>query len=151
MPKIVITDTSCFIILSKVGALDLLEKLYQEVFTTTEVAQEFGEEMPTWVIIENPDTKKQKELEQEVDEGEASALALALEKEDSLLILDDYQARRLAQKLNLEFTGTIGVLIKAKLKGIIPSIRPIRNHIKQTNFRLSEELEKKALIEAGEN
>ena len=33
-----------------------------------------------------------------------------------------YKARKIADKPGLKFTGTIGVIIKAKLNGIIPSI-----------------------------
>jgi predicted nucleic acid-binding protein len=50
----------------------------------------------------------------------------------------------------LVYTGTIGVIIKAKLKGIIPSIKPLLKKIKQTDFRLSAEIEFLALKEAGE-
>ena len=34
MPNVIISDTSCLIILSKIGKLDLLEKLYGKVYTT---------------------------------------------------------------------------------------------------------------------
>ncbi len=86
----------------------------------------------------------------QIDKGESSAIALALEIPNSLLILDDYKARKIAEKLNLHFTGTIGVIIKAKLKGIIPSIKPFLDKIKQTDFRLSIEIELQALKEANE-
>lgn len=71
----------------------------------------------------------------QIDKGESSAIALALETPDSTVILDDYKARKIAQQLGINFTGTIGVIIKAKLKGIIPSIKPYLEKIKQTNFR----------------
>ena len=47
-------------------------------------------------------------------------------------------------------TGTIGVIIKAKLNGIIPSIKPYLDKIKETNFRISAEIELQALKEANE-
>lgn len=86
----------------------------------------------------------------QIDKGESSAIALALEIPESTLIIDDYKARRIAENLHLAYTGTIGVIIKAKLLGIIPSIRPIIEKIKQTNFRISLEIEINALREAGE-
>jgi len=73
-----------------------------------------------------------------------------METPESIIILDDYRARRLAEQLGLEFSGTIGIIIKAKLRGIIPSIRPIMEKIRKTDFRLTEDLEKQALKEAGE-
>ena len=75
---------------------------------------------------------------------------MALETQNCTLILDDYKARKIAEQLGITFTGTIGVIIKAKLKEIIPSIKPLLEKIKQTNFRLSEDIELQALKEANE-
>jgi predicted nucleic acid-binding protein len=151
MPKIIISDTSCFIILSKIGELDLLQKVYGQIITTPEIAVEFGETLPEWIMIKNVSDKySQKILELQIDKGESSAIALALEMPKSILILDDYKARKIAKQLGITYTGTIGVIIKAKLNGIIPSIKPIIEKIKQTNFRISEEIELQALKEAKE-
>ena len=70
---------------------------------------------------------------------------------NSTVILDDYKARKIADRLGINFTGTIGVIIKAKLTGVTPSIKPILEKIKQTNFRLSADIERQALIEARES
>lgn len=86
----------------------------------------------------------------QIDKGESSAIALALEIPNCVVILDDYKARKIAEHLGVNFTGTIGVIVKAKLKGIIPSIKPILEKIKQSNFRLSAEIELQALKEANE-
>ncbi|NJE06732.1 DUF3368 domain-containing protein, partial [Thermococcus sp. M36] len=146
MHKTIISDTSCFIVLTSINELELLQKVYGEITTTIEVAVEFGELLPDWVIVEKvTDSYNLQLLEMQVDKGEASALALALETPNSTIILDDYKARKVAEKLNLHYTGTIGVIIKAKLKGIIPSIKPFLDKIKQTDFRLSDEIEKQAL------
>ncbi len=81
MLKHIISDTSCFILLSKIDELDILKKVYGEIFTTPEVAAEFGEPLPGWVkIISSTDKNLQLLLELQIDKGEASALALALEK-----------------------------------------------------------------------
>jgi len=151
MRKTIISDTSCLIVLTNIGELDLLKNLYGQIMTTAEVAVEFGEPIPKWIEINAPTDKyRQKILELQIDKGEASAIALALEIPDSTIILDDQKARKLAEKLELEITGTIGVIIKAKLRGVIPSIKPLLAEIRKTNFRLTNELEKQALLEAGE-
>jgi len=41
MHKIIISDTSCFIILTNIGELEIIEKLYGNITTTLEVATEF--------------------------------------------------------------------------------------------------------------
>lgn len=151
MHKTIISDTSCFIVLTNIGELDLLHRVYGEIITTIEVAIEYGEPLPDWVKIEKVyDNYKQQLLEMQVDKGEASALALALETPDSTVILDDYRARKIAEKLKINYTGTIGVIIKAKIKGVISSIKPLLAKIKQTDFRLTSEVELQALKEAGE-
>ena len=149
--KLIISDTSCFVVLSNIGQLELLRLLYKKIITTTEIAHEFGESLPDWVeIISVSDKSKQELLEMQVDRGEASAIALALENEEPFLIIDDFKARKLAHNLKLSYTGTIGVIIAAKQKGIISSIKPILEKIKETNFRISAELELQALIQAKE-
>lgn len=151
MHKTIISDTSCFILLNNIDELELLHKLYGNVTTTLDIAIEYGESLPEWVEIVNVvDKSKQQILELQIDKGESSAIALAMEIPDSTIILDDYKARKIAHQLGLSYTGTIGVIVKAKLRGLIPSISPILNKIKQTNFRLTEELELQALKQSGE-
>jgi predicted nucleic acid-binding protein len=151
MPKTIISDTSCLIILTNIGELDLLRKTYGSIVTTVEIAIEFGEPLPDWVVIENVfDKQKQQLLEMQIDKGESSAIALALETPESTVILDDYRARKIAEQLGVNYTGTIGVIIKAKINGVIPSIKPILSKIKETDFRLSAEIERQALLAAGE-
>lgn len=151
MPNTIISDTSCFIILSKIGELTLLKSLFGQIITTPEIAREFGEDLPDWVIIHQvKDPYRQQLLEMQIDKGESSAIALALELPNSTIILDDYKARKIAERLGIKITGTIGIIIKAKQIGIIPSIKPILNKIKTTDFRLTPEIELFALKEAGE-
>lgn len=151
MLKPIIADTSCFIILTNIEELDLLRKVYGQIITTAEIASEYGKTLPNWVEVGVvQDIDKQKLLEIQVDKGEASALALALEIPGSTVILDDYPARKVVVKLGLDLTGTLGVIIKAKLKGVILSIEPILAKIKQTNFRITKEVELEALREADE-
>ncbi len=151
MPKAIISDTSCFIILTNIGELELLRKVYGQIITTPEIAAEFGEPLPEWVeIAEVKDKYRQTILELQIDKGESSAIALALETPNSIVILDDYKARKIAERLGVTLTGTIGVIIKAKLGGIIPSVKPLLEKIKQTDFRLSAEIELQALKEADE-
>lgn len=151
MPKIIISDTSCFIVLTNIDELDLLHKVYGQIITTIDIAIEFGETLPEWVEIQNVGDKyRQQLLEMQIDKGESSAIALALETPDCTVILDDYKARKIAERLGINITGTIGVIVKAKLKGIIPSIKPLLEKIKQTDFRLSPDIELLALTEAQE-
>ncbi|WP_310993471.1 DUF3368 domain-containing protein [Aequorivita marina] len=56
----------------------------------------------------------------------------------------------MAEHLGISYTGTIGVIVKAKLNGLIPSIKPFLKKLKQTDFRISTEIETEALRQARE-
>jgi predicted nucleic acid-binding protein len=60
---------------------------------------------------------------------------------DVTMILDDLKARKLAQSLDLKFTGTIGVLIKAKQQGRDISLEECIERFRACGFRLSAEVE----------
>ena len=77
-------------------------------------------------------------MQLEVDNGEASAIALSIEQGNTLLILDDNKARKLAGRLLLPYTGTLGVILKAKQLGVIAEIKPVLEKIQRTNFRFSQ-------------
>ena len=146
MPKTVIADTSCFIVLEKINELSLLNKIYREVITTPEIATEFNKPLPDWIsIIETKDKLVQRELESKIDVGEASAIALGLEIPNCSIILDDLKARKIAASLKLDFTGTLGVIVKAKQLNLIDSVKPIIRKLREAGLRFSEEIEKDIL------
>lgn len=149
--RTVIADASCFIILFKIGELELLQKVFDEIYTTTEIAKEFGHPLPLWIKVRSVNNKVQQQaLEREVDIGEASALALSFEIEDPIVILDDQKARKLAEKLKINYTGTLGLILRAKQEKLIPSVKRILEKIKYTNFRFSEEILIQVLRDADE-
>ena len=152
MQKIIVSDTSCLILLEKIDELDLLHKVFGEILITQIVADEYGLNLPEWISVQNPTDKNyQKILETSVDKGEASAIALAVELSDCLLIIDDAKGRNLADALGIKITGTFGIILEAKLSGKIDSVKPLMAKIKQTNFHFSKELEKKILAKANES
>ena len=141
MHKCVIADTSVLIVLEKVQELSLLKELYQSIIITPEVKEEFGKSLPGWVKVEAVrDEKYLKFLSAYLDIGEASVIALSEEKEDPLLILDDLKARKNALRIGVPFTGTLGVLQKAKDLGLIKVIKPQIQKIEKAGFRISPKI-----------
>jgi predicted nucleic acid-binding protein len=141
MPKVVISDTSTLILFHKIDKFYLLQKVYGELITTTEIAEEFGEKLPEWIKVQTvTDKKYQKLLETQIDLGEASAIALASEFQDVLLLLDDLKARKLATKLNFKITGTLGVIQKAKNLGYISKIKPLIEKLLLIDFRIADHI-----------
>ena len=59
--------------------------------------------------------------------------------------LDDLKARKLANSLGLRVTGTLGLLYKGKVAGLIPSVRETLHQLKSVDFRISEEVEMEVL------
>jgi predicted nucleic acid-binding protein len=147
----VLADASCFILLDKIGELEILQKVFGTITTANEVALEFGKPLPAWIVILQLEKTRYKELLSiEVDEGEAAVMALAFQMKNALLILDDYKARKVAEKLGLQYTGTLGVFLKAKELGVLNSVRIMLDKVQKTNFRFSELLLNDILREAGE-
>lgn len=141
MHRTVISDTSVLVVLHKIDELNILDKVYSEIITTPEVAEEFGEKLPEWIKIQSvTDKKYQKLLETQIDYGEASAIALASEIEDVLLLLDDLKARKLAHQLNFSYTGVLGVIHKAKELSIISKVKPLIKKILKTDFHISNKI-----------
>ncbi len=147
MRKIVITDTSTLILFQKIDEFDLLQKVYGNLITTPEVVEEYGDELPDWIEIkEVGDQKYQDFLETQVDYGEASAIALASEFDDVLLLLDDLKARKLAKRLSFRFTGTLGIIHKAKQLSLIGKVKPLIDKLLLTDFRIADNIIEEILI-----
>lgn len=138
-----ISNTSCLIALSNIEMLEVLRQVYGAVLVTNEVAAEFGEPLPGWLhAVPVQDGKALRILRSSVDLGEASTIALAMERGgDATMILDDLKARKLARSLELRFTGTIGVLIKAKQLGHDISLEDCLERFRACGFRLSADVE----------
>ena len=150
MDKIIISDTSCLIALSKIDKLDLLKDLYHEIIITKEVCQEFGGSLPDWIIIsEVKDKQKQKEIEQQLDRGEASSIALALEIKNATVIIDEIKGRKIAQSFNIDIIGTIGIILLADKKGLISDVTSLILRLVNKGFRLSDNLINKIIEKYG--
>ena len=151
MPKVIIADTSCLIVLDQIGELPILEKIYTEILITPEVRQEFKGTIPDWIKVkEVGDKKRQDILELDLDKGEASAIALSLEYEDCLLIIDERKGRLIAKKLGLRITGTLGIIIKGKELGVVSSVKEVLEKLEKFDFWMSESLKNKILNKVGE-
>jgi predicted nucleic acid-binding protein len=150
MPStIIIADSSCLIALSNINALWILEKVYQKIYITNIIAKEYDLPLPDFIDIkEVHDVNVQKILLSYLDPGEASAIALGLENSNSLLILDDLKGRKEALKLELKYTGTLGVLVRAKKENHISDISFYIIALKSNGFRISENIIELALKES---
>ena len=86
----------------------------------------------------------------DLDAGEREVLALAVERPRCLALLDDGQARRYATRLGVTFTGTLGVLIRAKRDGLLDQVRPCIEQLQALRFRIAPALRESVLRTVGE-
>jgi predicted nucleic acid-binding protein len=149
--QIIIADTSCLILLTKINELDILNAVFDKVFITNKIAEEYKQELPIWIETVNIPFQEYSNIAEIIDEGEASAIAMSLKLPNSLLILDDIRARKYALSLDLNIIGTLGVIVKAQKEGKIHSAITIIDKLQQTNFRVSEKLLERIKKEIREN
>jgi len=147
MKRVVISDTSCLILLSKLNLITVLETLFTEVWITEEISNEFGEILPGWIKVKSANSATlERILNLNLDKGEASAIALCLEQSsDVLLIIDERKGRRIAKELGINLIGTIGIILRANQLGIIKNLKETIELIEEVGFRISPLLKEQLL------
>lgn len=160
-PHSIVVNTSPWISLSICGQINLLERMYKNIYMPVQVREEimaggigsFGvKEFKTspWLKISKVHDKEKLELLYELDKGEAEVIILAKEQNIKKVLIDEKIARQQARILGLEVIGTLGLLLKAKNKGLISSIKPSIKKILDNGVWINDEIVKGILKEAGE-
>jgi predicted nucleic acid-binding protein len=103
-----------------------------------------------WVTVRPPASAKVLRLATDLGPGEAEVLALALETTESIAVLDDALARRAALTLGIRLTGTLGLLLDAKRKGLVRVVTPVLDQLQDLRFRLSPHTRAAVMKLAGE-
>ncbi len=154
---VAVSNTSPLVLLDKAGYLWILGKLFKKVIIPPAVDVEWlrpgGYVVPQWLSVatlSQDALTTAKDLSQKIDKGEAEAMALFSSIKADWLLLDDLNGRRIAKAMGLPVVGTLGILITAKRKGIIPEITAVLEILKQHRFYVSDEILQKALILANE-
>ncbi len=157
----VICNTSPLQYLHQIGYLELLPKLVSRVIVPVAVAEELAEgrrrgldlpipEALAWVDLRAPASEQVVRLVADLGPGETGVLLLAMERTDPVVILDDALARRHAEILGIALTGTLGILLDAKRRGLVPAVTPLIDDLQRLGFRLSEGTRNAVLRMAGE-
>ncbi len=144
MSERVVADSTCLIALERIGQIKILPVLFEPVLIPPAVAQEFGISLP-WLKVERlSDRALAAALKMMIDDGEAEAIALSQEQK-CRIILDDRQARRVGQDMGLRVIGTVGILILAKKRGILPTVKPVLQNLDDIGFYISAALKAEVL------
>lgn len=155
-----VADTGPLIALAKVGKLEILLALYGDIRIPRGVEQELfakqGPEHPilaralaSFIHVDDPadgdpdESSLVSRQEEPRDLGESQAIALA-KRLGVLLLIDEKRGREIARASGVRVSGVAGVLIQAKVHGIVPAVRPLLEQMQQKGYWLSD-----AVVEAA--
>ena len=148
----VVVNTSPLIALSGICALHLLKDLYGHIFIPEAVYREIAakpdslckheiDKASDWIkVCSIQDMLAKKLFQAKLHDGEVEAMILAQEQTADLLIIDDALAKRHADYLGLNVTGTLGVLIKARQQNLIPALSPLLDRLQRNHIYISAQL-----------
>lgn len=156
-----VADTSFLIALQWLELLQTLEAVHSRVLVPNRVWQEFTAgaseselatvaQIPVLQRAQASNTLLAAAIGASAEGGEAEVIALALEAGITLVLIDDYRGRKVAQRLGLRTRGTLGYLLLLKQMGIIPAVADYLKTLMERGFFLSADLVNEVLLLAGE-
>jgi len=156
----IVSNTTPIISLLKISRLDILKELYSEISIPYAVFQEieagknkgYYQDLSNidWIKIVKIQDKQALKYFLDLDAGEAEAIVLATEIGADLILIDEKLGRFHAKHADLKVTGTIGVLIKAKNKGIVKDLKSLLYELTEKEVWISDRLIDDILKQAGE-
>jgi len=149
----VVSDSGPLIALERIHQLHLLPALFTRILIPPAVEKEVAclRKLPRWVLVQpltQPPRLGRPGLS--LGAGEREAIGLSLEIGAARLLVDDKAARRLARSLQLPIIGTLGLLLAAKRRGLLPTLRPCLDALQDASFYLTPHLYARILADAGE-
>ena len=143
---IVISDTSPLIAFASLGKLSVLKQLFGRVSVPQAVHEELSRKghfpFEDWIYVEKIQNRGlYRVLRLDLGPGESESLCLGVEKKSDLILLDDKEARKTASLFQLQKTGTVGILVQAKKRRLISTVREeIEKLESDIDFRISPSL-----------
>lgn len=158
MAERIVVNTGPLIALARMEALDVAGQLPYEFLCPSEVRAELeagaavGHPMvnPLWLHSQSLQSPLSSLVLSALDAGEAAVIQLALEQQISLVCIDEWKGRRVALAAGLRVTGTLGLLGRAKVLGIIPAVKPLIDCALRSGIHYHPELVRKVLGALGE-
>jgi len=157
----VIMNASPIICMMKAGIIEVLPALFKDIVVPQEVKREIlvrgrtdlkGEVLASyqWIRLVNDIVVAPQVAAWDLGQGESAVISFALENPGFWAVIDDREARRCATALHCRQTGTLGIIVLAKRRGGIPSIRGYLERLKEAGLWLSDELVDQVSRKSGE-
>ncbi len=146
----IISNATPLIAFARIGQLELLRKVVENLTIPQAVAYEISEYTQTkrgvidlsqeeWITVQSLQSQLQVHLLlPTLDQGEAEVIALALERQARLVLIDELTGRKVAESLNLNVSGSVGILIRAKQMGELTAIKPFLDQMKKQGIYFSQ-------------
>ena len=103
-----------------------------------------------WVKVQSVENETLLPALFELDRGERDTLLLAASQVKALVIMDEKLGRNMAEDMGLQVTGTLGVLAKARLQGLIPSFSQVASQMQEQGIYFHEGLINRIANRLGE-
>ena len=152
---IVVSDTSAITSLLQIGRCELLAQIYGEVFIPEAVLDELRvthQSLPPFIRVQKISNRSHyQRLIALLDKGEAEAIVLAKEINSDELLIDEADGRRAAIEEGLHIVGLMGVLLEAKQRGLITSVRQLTAELETAaTFHVGDPIKEIIFRAAGE-
>jgi predicted nucleic acid-binding protein len=159
---VVVSNTTPLIALAWLDQLDLLPALFGVIYIPAAVYDELHSDpekvgsvelsAASWLkALPVKNTLAVEMLTNQLDLGESEAIVLAHELSAALLLMDERRGRRRAAESGLTVTGTLGILIEARKRGLVGLLRPLLDRLHDLPFRMTQRLYVEALNQVGES
>jgi len=155
----VFSNTTPFIALASIQRLDLLPQLFGQILVAEEVIGECAVGGPVvvpplrdlaWIIPVRTPPQVAPHILLELDKGEKATLQAALAEKADLVLIDEKIGRNMAEYLGLTVSGTLGVLLRARSAGLIPSFRDAAQRMRGHGIFFNEKLTDRLAATVGE-
>lgn len=157
--SIVIADTGALISLGIAGRIVLIEEIFGEFYIAEAVWTELNNyDNPDFNLSDFPEfigkvvsIRSRNYLSVIMDYGESESVILYEEMQDDFLLIDDSKARLIAESLNVNCIGTLGLLLRAKQKGLLSELKPTFQTLLLNGRLFSKKLLNEILTQTGES
>ena len=156
-----IADSGPLLGLALVDCVRHLQQMYAAVLVPQAVVDEIAGQgvfrrasdlfvRENWIHVCHVSSSQAELMPVFLGQGEVEVIRLGIEQPGSLLLMDDYRARRTAEALGLKCTGAAGVLVRAKKMGLVEQVRPLLLSMRKNGYYISESVVQAACCHAGE-